>query len=372
MTADAPDPHEGATLTVDLDAIVGNWRRLQDRLASGCRAAAVVKADGYGLGALPVAAALAGAGCQRFFVATADEGVALRGGLSAAEIIVLNGVDAGTAPLLHGHRLTPMLNSLEQATAWRDYATGLDSALPAALHIDTGMARLGLAPGEAITLTDRVDFRRRVTLTLVISHLACADQPDHPLNRQQLQLFAPLAAAFAGVESSLAASMGIFLGPEFHFHCVRPGAALYGINPTPGRENPMAAVARLQLRVLQVREIDAGFTVGYGATFRAAGKARLATVGAGYADGLLRSLGNRGHGTVGDKLVPLVGSVSMDLAVFDVSGVASSDIQPGAMIDLIGPRQSVDQLAHDAGTIGYEIFSRLGPRLARRYLSSAA
>lgn len=349
--------HSNAVLSVDLDAIAGNWLMIKSRLATGCRAAAVLKADGYGLGAVPVAKALHKAGCTRFFVATLDEGVALRAGLPEGEVIVLNGVAAETVAVFRQHRLTPMLNSLDQLAAWKD-------AGPCALHIDTGMSRLGITLAEARTLTAPSG------LLLISSHLACADEPDQPMNRRQLEEFAALRPLFSGVEASLAASSGIFLGPEWHADWVRPGAALYGVNPTRGVANPMAQVIRLEAKILQVREIDQGRTVGYGATHRAGGKTLLATIAVGYADGLMRCLSNRGHGYVGDKRVPLVGRISMDLTVFDVTGVPESDLAEGAVIELIGQRNSVDDLAEAAGTIGYEILTSLGPRLHRRYLSS--
>jgi len=349
----------GAVLTVDLDAIAGNWQIIRSRLAAGCRAAAVVKADAYGLGALPISRALQRLGCTRFFVATLDEGVALRPSVPEAEIIVLNGVEPHTIATFRQHRLIPMLNSLPQIAAWGD-------AGPCALHVDTGMSRLGIPPAEACHLTPPPG------LLLVSSHLACADEPDEPMNRAQLKDFAAIRLRFPGIEASLAASSGIFLGPDWHADWVRPGAALYGLNPTRGQPNPMAQVVKLEAKILQIREIDQGRTVGYGATHRAGDKSRLATVAVGYADGIMRCLSNRGHGYVGDTRVPLVGRVSMDLTVFDVSGVPSSDLALGASIELIGHATTVDDLAETAGTIGYEILTSLGPRLHRRYLPGPA
>jgi len=349
----------GAVLSVDLDAIAGNWLMIRSRLATGCRAAAVLKADGYGLGAIPIARALQRAGCTRFFVATLEEGIALRPAVPAAEIIVLNGVEASTVGQFRDHRLIPMLNSLPQVAAWGD-------AGPCALHIDTGMSRLGITPEEAAALPPPPG------LLLISSHLACADEPDQPMNRRQLEDFAAIRPHFPGVAASLAASSGIFLGPDWHADWVRPGAALYGVNPTRGLANPMAQVVRLEAKILQIREIDQGRTVGYGATHKAGGKAKLATVAVGYADGIMRCLSNRGHGYVGDKRVPLVGRISMDLTVFDVTGVPDAALAPGSSIELIGSVNTIDDLAEAAGTIGYEILTSLGPRLHRRYLPSPA
>jgi len=344
-----------SVLFVDLDAIVGNWRTIRSRLASGCRAAAVLKADGYGLGAAPIAQALHQAGCTRFFIATLEEGVALRSAVPGAEIIVLNGVEPGTARLFGPHRLIPMLNSRPQIEEW-------GSAGPCALHVDTGMSRLGITLEEAQSLPPPPG------LMLISSHLACADEPDQPMNRYQLAEFAAIRAHFQGIEASLAASSGTFLGLEWHADWVRPGAALYGVNPMRGQPNPMAPVVTLQAKILQIREIDQGRTVGYGATHRAGNKARLATAAIGYADGIMRCLSNRGHGFVGDRRVPLVGRISMDLTVFDVTAVPQEDLFPGASIELLGHSITVDDMAEAAGTIGYEILTSLGPRLERRYL----
>ena len=345
-----------AWLTVDLGAIVANWKKIGGLLSSG-QAAAVVKADGYGLGAVPVAKALQSAGCRRFFVATLDEGIALRAALPDPEILVMNGLLRGAEEIYPQHRLIPTLNSRDQVARWRH------TRLPAALQIDSGLSRLGVALWEAAEIAKDPDL----DLILVMSHLACADEPAHPLNSQQLEVFRAARELFPGIEGSIAASSGIFLGREFHQDWVRPGAALYGINPNPELANPMAQVVRLQAKILQLREIDAGISVGYGATHCASRPMRLATIGVGYADGLFRALSNRGHGHIGDKLVPLVGRVSMDLSVFDVTAIEERALGPDAVIDLIGPHSTIDQLAQKAGTIGYEILTALGPRLQRNY-----
>jgi alanine racemase len=346
-----------AILTIDLDAVIANWRRLAERVRPA-ECAAVVKADAYGLGALRVAPALYAAGCRTFFVATIDEGLSLRPLLPEARLLVLCGVMPGTADEFTAHHLIPVLNSLEQVEAWADRGE-------AALHVDTGMARLGIEP----TGLARLGGFRPV---MVMSHMACADEPGAAMNRAQLEAFGRVAAAFPGVPASLAASSAIFLGPEWHFHMVRPGAALYGLNPTAATPNPMGQVVRLQGKILQVRDVDSPMTVGYGASHRVARPGRIATVAAGYADGLFRTLGNRGHGFIGGEKVPVVGRVSMDLTTFDVSALAPEAVQPGAMIELIGPGHTVDDLAAEAGTIGYEVLTALGARYHRRYLGGEA
>jgi alanine racemase len=358
MSAD-PAPGAGAILDIDLAAIVANWRLLA-RLAAPAQCAAVVKANAYGLGVAPVATALLAAGCRLFFVATLDEGIALRQALGPApEIAVFNGPLPRTAPDFAEHALIPVLNHAGQIEAWIAEGGGC----PAMLHIDTGMARLGLTAGEfaALVAAPRRHWR------LLLSHLACADRPDAPLNEVQRARFAAAAARLPGTPLSLAASSGIFLGPPYHFDVVRPGAALYGINPQPGRPGRMRQVVRLSARILQVRQIDRGETVGYGAAHVMPARGRVATVAVGYADGWLRSFGRCGSGAIAGRRVPLIGRVSMDLATFDVSAVPEPLAQPGAMIELLGPDYGADAAAADAGTIGYEILTALGARYHRIY-----
>jgi alanine racemase len=350
----------GAILEIDLGGIVANWRQLA-RLAAPAECAAVVKANAYGLGAAPVARALAAAGCRRFFVATLDEGIALRQALgAAAQIAVCNGPFPATAPEFARHGLVPVLNDPGQIEEWERRCIGH----PAILHIDTGLARLGLGAGEFAALADSPP---RLAWHAVMSHLACADTPDHPLNAVQRARFAAAAARLPGVAASLAASSGIFLGPPFRFDLVRPGAALYGVNPQPGRPNPLRQVVRLRGKIAQIRQIDSGETVGYGAAHVMAAPGRVATVAVGYADGWLRSFGHRGCGHIGGTRVPLIGRVSMDLVTFDVSAVDPALACRGATIDLLGPQHTVDDAAADAGTIGYEILTALGARYHRVY-----
>ena len=356
----------GSVLTVDLDAIVDNYKLLQGK-AAGVETAAVVKADAYGLGAAKVAPTLATAGCRTFFVATLDEAVALRIHLPDAAIHVFNGLLPGWSETMADIMAIPVLNSLYQVNLWIEHQEALGKRLAADLHIDTGMSRLGLGSTELALFNGSPDLKQALDLDIVLSHLACADEPDHPHNPEQRQAFALARQSFDGVRTSLAASSGIFLGSEFHLDLVRPGIALYGGNPTPGEPNPMAQVIRFQGKILQVRSVDTPQTVGYGATHQASGPSRIATVAAGYADGLLRSLGNRGKAWVEAHEVPVVGRVSMDLTTIDVTGIPDYQAVPGALVDFIGPRQSVDDLARDAGTISYEILTGLGSRTRRCY-----
>ena len=358
----------GAILEIDLGAIVANWRSIASMTAPA-QCAAVVKADAYGLGAAPVARALAEAGCRLLFVATLDEGIALRQLLGQPEIAVLNGPHPGTAGEFATHRLIPVLNEPGQIAEWAALAGLSNRVAPAAiLQVDTGMARLGLTTRELAAL---LEAPPPLLWRAVMSHLACSDSPGHSLNEHQLTCFSAVAARFPHVAASLAASCGIFLGRQYHFDLVRPGAALFGVNPCPGRAHPLRPVVRLRAKILQVRQIDTHQPVGYGAAHVMAAPGRVATVAVGYADGWLRSFSRRGCGFIAGMRVPLIGRVSMDLATFDVSAVPETAVYPGAMIELLGSAYGVDDAAADAGTIGYEILTALGSRYHRVYRDPA-
>ena len=361
----------GARLTVDLGAIAANWRDLRARHPGGA-VAGVVKADAYGLGARHVAPALAAAGCRHFFVAHLDEALALRpllpGGPRGAMIAVLNGPLPGTEDDYTAHGITPVLGSLADIARWRAHLARLGHAAAAILHVDTGMNRLGLDAAELARLAADPAPLAGIPLRYVMTHLVSAEAPDDPDNARQRARFAAACAALPAAPRSFANSSGIFLGPDFASDLARPGAALYGINPTPGRPNPMRAAVRLAARVLQVRVIQAGASVGYNATWRAARESRIATVALGYADGFHRALSNRARAFFDGAPVPLVGRVSMDLTTFDVTDHPA--IQPGAWLELLGPHQGPDDLAAAAGTNGYEILTSLGARFARVHRAS--
>ena len=336
-----------ARLDIDLGAVRANWRAL----SRGAPAAAVVKADAYGLGLAPVARALAAEGARSFFVAQVGEGVALRAALGAGpEIFVLSGLmSAADAPAFRENTLIPCLNALPQVA---DFTSHLGDA-PFALQLDTGMNRLGLeaAELEALTLPG--------TPALVMSHLACADERWHPQNVTQLAAFHAMSAGFAGVRRSLSATGGILLGADFAFDLTRPGIGLYGGMPF-AEARP---VVRLSLPVIQVRDVAIGESVGYGATWRAERPSRIATVSAGYADGLPRALSRGATLWQDDRPCALAGRVSMDLMSVDVTDLGHDPDR----LDILGPHQGIDALAEAAGTIGYEILTGLGPRYDRRY-----
>ncbi len=353
----------GAVLTIDLGALARNYQTLKNQLNSG-ELAAVVKANAYGLGVNEAAQALANAGCECFFVATLEEGIELRNLLPKASIHIFHGVLPGTADDLAAHNLIPILNSIDQIEEWRTQAEHR-----AGLHIDTGMSRLGLTPAEGENAAERLEG---FNINLVMSHLACADEPANPKNQEQLAQFNKLRSLMPAAPASLAASSGIYLGSEFHLNLSRAGVSLYGVNPMPGRSNPMAQVVRLQAKILQVRSVDTPQTVGYGATHQATKPAKIATLGIGYADGYLRSLSNSATAFIGENEVPVVGRISMDLTTIDVTNIPDAELAPGTLVDLIGPNNPVDQVASQAGTIGYEILTSLGQRYERRYISSEA
>jgi alanine racemase len=361
----------GALLTVDLDAIATNYRLLSGYLGPSTECGAVVKADAYGLGLGPVAGALWAAGCRSFFVALTQEGLSLRALLPDAAIHVFNGVDTDTAAEAAAAGLVPVLNHPGQLEAWAQEARTRAAKLPAMVHVDTGITRLGLSAAEVTALAEAPEQIADLSVDAVMSHLACAEDPDNPLNGEQLARFGSALKILAPLRprrASLANSSGIFLGPPFHFDLARPGAALYGINPGTPDTGLMTQTIKLQGKILQTRTIDTPSTVGYGATHRAEPGQRIATIGVGYADGFLRSLSNSASAFIGNVRVPVVGRVSMDLITIDVTAVPVAHTHPGALVDLIGPGHTANDLAREAGTIGYEILSALGRRFERRYL----
>lgn len=373
--ADIHIPGEaGATLVVDLDAIVQNFRLIQST-CPGAEVGASVKADAYGLGIAPVTRALFHAGCRAFFVATPREGKDLRGILPGAQIIVLNGPTRDQTEIFAAAQLCPVLNSLEQIEAWQSGAGTHGATIPAWLHVDTGMNRLGLGETELDALLEEPERLGNVTLSTIMSHLACGDTPENPMNAAQLARFIAIRqrveAVTGPLRASLANSPGIFLGSEFHFDLVRPGAALYGLSPSLQRPNPMHQVVEMQAKILQVRDVDTPMTVGYGAAHRVEKPARIATIAAGYADGYPRAAaGNTGdtmHVHIAGHDVPLCGRVSMDLLTIDVSTVPEALTRPGQAVELLGSHISADNLASASGTIGYEVLARLGHRSHRVY-----
>jgi alanine racemase len=364
-----PSALAGGRLTVDLGALAGNWRMLAQRV-EGAATSAVVKGDGYGIGLEPAARALAEAGCQTFFVAPPEEGLRLRSAVRDAIIYVLDGVMPGALETLASAKLRPVLGSWLEMEEWAAYRRS-GGTVGAAIHVDTGMHRLGLTPGEARKLAQQPDLLATVAPDLLMSHLATADTPHHPLNRKQLSAFRAVRTLLPGIPASLANSAGILLGTDYHFDLVRPGIALYGGAAIAGVASTTRPVVTAEARILQIREVKAGETVGYGATETVKQHSRIAVLAVGYADGYHRLAGSSDDQPgarvyLRGRNAPLVGRVSMDLIAVDVTGVAGAE--RGDWVELMGPNVPVDEVAHHAGTIGYELLTGLGHRYARTYV----
>ncbi len=342
-------------------------------LAAPAECAAVVKADAYGLGMQQAAPALGRAGCKTFFVATLAEGIALRALLPRATIYVFAGLMPGTAGIYRAHDLRPVLNSAAEIREWAEFCSGQGEKLPCAVHLDSGMNRLGLSADEVDQVAAANDLWLALTLSLVMSHLACADEPEHPKNEAQRKAFDRLRARLPRALASLANSAGVLLSRDFAYDLVRPGIALYGGHPRRLGANPFADVVHLKGRILRTREIAAGESIGYGATRTLDRPARVAIVSVGYADGFFRALSTKDgeEGFVayaGPHPAPILGRVSMDLIAIDVSHVPETLSSRGAWVELIGPNVPAHAMAHHAVTIDYEILTNLGRRALRRYL----
>jgi alanine racemase len=362
---EAAPPETGGTLTIDLGAIEANWRELRHRLLT-VECAAVVKANAYGLGIEPVTATLTQAGCSTFFVADIAEARRVRSRAREATIYVLDGFTPDWGDGFIEINARPVINSTTELAEWDTFVSSHAWQGGAALHVDTGMRRLGISPEEAAALAPRAQTENH-GIALLLSHLACADSPNHPLNARQIQLFRELHRLYPGIPASLANSSGIFLGGSAQYDLARPGAALYGVNPTPGKPNPLKNVVELSGRILQLRSIGRDETVGYGATWTAKRASRIAIVALGYADGLLRAASGTderpgGSAIIAGQRCPIVGRISMDLTCIDITDVATGRVHRGDHAILIGGEIPVDEVAAAAGTIGYEILTRLGQR----------
>ncbi|WP_029618444.1 alanine racemase [Pseudorhizobium marinum] len=365
-------------LTVDLQALADNWRDMGQR-SGAARAAAVVKADAYGLGLEDCGSTLYEAGARDFFVAVAQEGATLRAYAPDARIFVLSGIWPGQERIFFENDLVPVLASEEQLAFWMAVIAE-HGDYPCALQVDTGFNRLGLALEEALALAEDVSRPASFSPVLILSHLHSGDTPSSPTNRAQLESFRQVSAAFEGIESSLSASAGIFLGPDYHFDLTRPGIALYGGESVAGMA-PLRAVAKAEARIIQIRDAGVGETVSYGATHRLTRQSRLAVASVGYADGYLRSLSGSGiplradgspgaFGFVAGQSVPVIGRITMDLTIFDVTDLTEGAVRPGDYIELFGENIALDDAARAGGTIGYELLTSLGLRHERRYLQA--
>ena len=367
-------------MTIDHGALCDNWRAL-DALTPGAKTASVVKANGYGLGLGEVGLSLAAAGCEVFFVATPDEGVRLRRFLKTREIFVFGGLTTRNAGAYGESNLIPMLNTMSDIEVWGEYWKMRGSQRPCALQLDTGMSRMGLSEADIEAFTGNRELRYSLNVITVISHLACADEPKHAMNKQQLARFNTYAKKFEGCELSLANSAGIHLGADYHFNLVRPGIALYGGECCEGGKHLLKNVVFVEGRIAQIRSVKKGDQIGYGATHTFKKDGKIALVAAGYADGFHRAASGSGvtlrgvkkldggYGAIGDIKVPIVGRVSMDLTAFDVSDVPEQVLNDATHIELFGNTISLDDAARAAGTIGYELLTSLGQRYYRNHIN---
>lgn len=360
-------------ITVNIGKITENYKKIQSLTGDGCEVAAVVKANAYGCGIAPVSEALYAQGARQFFVATLPEGLELRTIIGdEASIYVLNGLNPEYVALYAQERIAPILNSVPEIETYAKLCQDRQKNLPAIIHIDTGMNRLGLDQSEREWLTKNQDHLKDIDLQYVMSHFASSDQKDHPMNKAQYAAFETASANFKNIKKSLANSSGIFRTDKYHFDQVRPGMCLYGLNPTPEQENPMQAALELTVPVLQVKEAQAGETCGYNATYRFEKNTKLAIVPNGYADGFLRSLSNKGTLYWKNYACPVRGRVSMDLTIIDLSAIPENELpEPGEHIEVFGQNQSADDLAKACDTIGYEMLTSLSRRHKRLYIDGS-
>ena len=367
-------------MTIDHQALVDNWRTL-DAATPNAKTASVVKANGYGLGLGEVGLSLAAAGCEVFFVATPDEGVRLRRLLKTREIFVLGGLTQRNAGVYAESNLFPVLNTMDDIHVWAEFWKLRGSRRPCALQLDTGMNRMGLSEAEISEFTQNRDLRYSLNVITVLSHLACADEPKHKLNDQQLQQFKTYTKQFEGCEFSLANSAGIYLGRQYHFNLVRPGIALYGGESVEGGKHLLKSVVHAEGRIAQIRSVKKGETIGYGGTHKFKKDNKIALISVGYADGFHRASSGSGvalrgvkklpggYGAIGETKVPIVGRVSMDLTAFDVSAVPDQKLEQASHIELFGNTIMLDDAARAAGTIGYEMLTSLGQRYYRNHIN---
>jgi alanine racemase len=362
----------GGRLTIDLEAIAANWTFLKSKLARRVECSAVVKADAYGMGQSRVAPALYEAGCRTFFVAVPTEAIELRQILPEAVIYVLDGLFPQTGDLLLEHDIRPVLGSIGELVEWTGLCKSAGRSFDAAVHVDTGMHRLGLSPSEFSEALNDPNLLGPFRPSLLMSHLACAPTPENPMNRRQLKLFREATEPFGHIPRSMANSAGVLMGPDYHFDLVRPGIALYGGVAIETEPNPMRPAAKVEARIMIVRDVPQGDTIGYDARFTAPRPLRNAIVAAGYADGLIRRAGSTdqrpgGFGMIGGYKVPILGRISMDMIALDVTDVPEQLLQRGAFVEMLGPNVAASEIAAYADTIDYEYLTSLGRRFQRVY-----
>ena len=354
-------------LTIDLKALAKNYRLFNS--LGPAEVAGIVKANAYGIGLKPVTEILLAEGCRTFFTATFDEALTVRSLAPGVTIALLSGVLPGEEAELVRHDITPVLNSREMLDRWINTARSENKKLSAILHVDTGINRLGLGPDETSGLLKDTSCLENLNVICVMSHFACADEKDHPLNEAQAKRFAEIARHFPDVPKSLANSSGIFRNPDWHYNMIRPGYALYGGNPLPETNNPVRPVIALKTPIVQIRNVRKGESIGYGSAYTFEQDATTATLPVGYADGFFRSAGNKAKVFWNGQPCPVRGRVSMDLVTIEIGHLTGKPPEPGDFVEILGPHQTIDDLAADAGTIGYEILTSLSHRYRREYLA---
>jgi len=355
-------------LEINIDSIIRNYHLINNKVGN-TECAAVLKADAYGMGASVIAKALDRAGCSTFFVATIDEGIELRACFNKSEnkIAVLSGLLEGSEDIFYNNKLTPVLNDTEQIRKWGIYNRQKKIPAPSILHIDTGMNRLGLTISEFYDIIKETTELKKLHVGWIMSHLACGDQPRDIMNKKQLSAFLKAKKNFPNVKASLANSAGVFLGQSYHLDMVRPGIALYGSGSGSIPPNLLEPVIKLYSRILQIRTLNSGASVGYGASYRVSKATRVATVGLGYADGYLRSLSNCSWVFFNGVRLPVIGRISMDYITIDITKIANEKIKTGDFIEIIGDKFTLDDLATVANTVPHEVLTRLGTRHHRIY-----
>nr|MBI1228771.1 alanine racemase [Cytophagales bacterium] len=363
--------HTAGKLQIDLGAVRENYRIVKSRVARDCEVAASVKANGYGLGAIEIVKALQKEGCKSFFVASPEQGVRLREFSKNANIFIFNGFYEQSQDLYIDNNLIAVLGDMDNLESYARIAEKVAKRLSVALDFNTGMNRLGFGCAKAEEVIERIKKTDMLDIVLVMSHLASADDKSDPLNQKQYDQFKKIAALFPNTKKAFANSFGVFSNSDYHFDMVKPGMALYGLNPTPGKPNPMKVVVSLNVPVLRIRKVKAGEQVGYNATYTFERDSCLATVAAGYGQGLFRILSNKGELYWKSRACPIRGRVSMDLTTVDITDVPENERpQVGDFLEILGEHQSADDLAADAGTIGYEMITALGSKFDRHYIDS--
>ena len=359
---------QNTTLEIDLKSICHNFKKIKKKVSKNCIVAATVKANAYGLGVEQVSKSLIKHKCRNFFVATLMEGIELRSYNKSINIYILNGLDSGKCSIYKKYKLTPVLNSIKQIREYEIYQSKIKKSMNAIIHFDTGMSRLGLDEDETKKLiNNKKNILKKTNIRYIMSHLACGDEPKNKKNNEQLKIFREISKSFKNIKMTLANSAGVLLGKNFHFDMVRPGISIYGGNAQKNEKNSYRNVIKLTAKLIQIRQIKKGSTVGYGATYKAKQKMIIGTISLGYADGLNRLFSNNMKCYYKKKEINLIGRVSMDLVTLDLSRFQKKDIQINNRIEIINDQNNINQICVNIGTIPYEVLTNLGHRYSRKY-----